>query len=97
MHLDKTNTHVVSFILHIGSSDDAEPWPIVIEDYLGNTHEIILTSGDMLLYESSKCLHGRPKRFKGSWYSRYVFMTWIAFLNAFLLYLMHFICFILGK
>lgn len=69
MHLDKTNTHVVSFILHVDSSDDAEPWPIVIEDYHGNTHEVVLTSGDMLLYESSKCLHGRPRRFKGSWYS----------------------------
>ena len=73
MHLDKPNTHVISFILHIDSSDDAEPWPIVIEDYHGNTHEVILTSGDILLYESSKCLHGRPKRFKGSWYTRYVF------------------------
>jgi len=28
-----------------------------------------LTSGDMLFYESSKVFHGRPYRFKGSWYS----------------------------
>ena len=69
MHVDKASTHVVSFILHIDSSEDAEPWPIVIEDFHGNTHEVILTSGDLLLYESSKCLHGRPHRFKGSWYS----------------------------
>lgn len=69
MHVDKSDTHVVSFILHIDSSEDAEPWPIVIEDFRGNTHEVILTSGDMLLYESSKCLHGRPRRFNGSWYS----------------------------
>ena len=34
-----------------------------------DTHEVILTSGDMLFYESSKCFHGRPHRFKGSWYS----------------------------
>jgi hypothetical protein len=69
MHVDKSSTHVVSFILHIDSSEDAEPWPIVIEDFHGNTHEVILTSGDVLLYESSKCLHGRPHRFNGSWYS----------------------------
>jgi hypothetical protein len=31
MHVDKPQTHIVSFILHIGSSDDAEPWPIYIE------------------------------------------------------------------
>jgi hypothetical protein len=34
-----------------------------------DTHEVILTSGDLLFYESSKCFHGRPHTFKGSWYS----------------------------
>lgn len=34
-----------------------------------DTHEVVLTSGDLLFYESSKCFHGRPYRFKGSWYS----------------------------
>jgi predicted 2-oxoglutarate/Fe(II)-dependent dioxygenase YbiX len=69
MHTDKAQTHVISCILHIDSSEDAEPWPIVIEDFQGNTNEVILTSGDLLFYESSKCLHGRPKTFNGSWYS----------------------------
>mmetsp|Transcript_3562 Transcript_3562/g.6508 ORF Transcript_3562/g.6508 Transcript_3562/m.6508 type:complete len:360 (-) Transcript_3562:264-1343(-) len=69
MHSDQSQTHVISCILHIDSSEDAEPWPIVIEDFQGNTNEVILTSGDMLFYESSKCLHGRPKKFNGSWYS----------------------------
>lgn len=69
MHIDKSQTHVISCILHIDSSDDADPWPIIIEDLQGNTNEVILKSGDMLFYESSKCLHGRPRRFNGSWYS----------------------------
>jgi hypothetical protein len=69
MHVDKSNTHIISCIFHIDSSEDAEPWPILIEDFEGNTNEVILTPGDMLLYESSKCLHGRPSRFNGSWYS----------------------------
>ncbi|CAJ1934156.1 unnamed protein product [Cylindrotheca closterium] len=69
MHVDKPETHVISFILHIDSSEDAEPWPILIEDYHGTTHEVILKSGDMLFYESSKCFHGRPHTFHGSWYS----------------------------
>ena len=46
-----------------------DPWPIFIEDFHGRTHEVILTPGDMLFYESSKCFHGRPKRLNGSWYS----------------------------
>lgn len=40
-----------------------------IEDFEGQTHEVILTSGDILFYESSKCFHGRPHTFNGSWYS----------------------------
>jgi hypothetical protein len=69
MHIDRMQTHIISFILHIDSSDDAEPWPIFIEDFNGNTHEVILTPGDMLFYESSKCFHGRPRKLNGSWYS----------------------------
>ena len=52
MHLDETRTHVISCIYHIDSSDDAEPWPLLIEDYFGNTNEVILTPGDVLLYVS---------------------------------------------
>ena len=37
--------------------------------FILDTHEVLLTSGDMLLYESSKCLHGRPRFFNGSWYT----------------------------
>jgi len=69
MHLDRPLSHIISFILHIDSSDDAEPWPLVIEDLYGNTHQVVLTSGDLLFYESSKVFHGRPHTFKGSWYS----------------------------
>jgi len=69
VHVDKSETHVISFILHIDSSDDADPWPILIEDLHGITHEVILKSGDMLFYESSKCFHGRPRPLNGSWYS----------------------------
>lgn len=69
MHVDKMQTHIISFIYHIDSSEDAEPWPIFIEDFNGNTHEVILTPGDILFYESSKCFHGRPRKLDGSWYS----------------------------
>ena len=69
MHIDKSRTHVISSILHIDHSEDSEPWPLVIEDFQGNTNEVVLESGDMLFYESSKCFHGRPHYFKGSWYS----------------------------
>ena len=42
----------------------ANPYTTILD-----THEVILTSGDMLFYESSKLVHGRPHTFNGSWYS----------------------------
>ena len=69
MHVDKPDTHVISSILHVDHGVDDEPWPLVIEDFNGNTNEVFLESGDMLFYESSKCRHGRPKKFNGEFYS----------------------------
>ena len=42
VHVDKPQTHVISFILHIDSSDDAEPWPILIEDLQGSKFYIFV-------------------------------------------------------
>jgi hypothetical protein len=69
MHVDETRTHVISSILHVGHDPDGMPWPLVIEDLHGNTNEVYLETGDLLLYESSKCFHGRPRRYDGKWYS----------------------------
>jgi len=69
MHIDRTQTHVISCIYHLASSEDSQPWPIVIEDYEGNTQAAVLKPGDMLLYESAKNFHGRPTTFIGSWYT----------------------------
>lgn len=69
MHADKSNTHVISGIYHVGRSEDAEPWPIVIEDFQGNTNQVYLEPGDILFYESSKCFHGRPQTFVGGYYA----------------------------
>jgi len=41
MHVDETNTHVISSIYHIDSSDDAEQWAIVVKDFTGATNEVI--------------------------------------------------------
>jgi hypothetical protein len=69
MHLDKKETHVISSILHVDHGENDDPWPIVIEDFHGNTNEVFLESGDMLFYESSKLVHGRPKKMNGEYYS----------------------------
>ena len=48
-----------------------------------NTNEVYLESGDVLLYESSKCFHGRPKVFHGSYYAN-LFM-WVSVYHLLLL------------
>lgn len=82
MHIDKMQTHIISGILHVDHDPESKPWPLVIEDFNGNVNEVILTPGDLLLYESSKCIHGRPHHFNGSYYTsvflHYYPKTWDA-------------------
>jgi len=71
-HNDKVNTHVISSILHIDHEYDnaSEPWFIEIEDHSsGELVKVDLKPGEMLLYESAKCLHGRASLLKGKYYS----------------------------
>lgn len=53
VHVDKSKTHVISFILHIDSSDDAEPWPILIEDFQGSEYDSTTTRILLSSYISS--------------------------------------------
>ena len=58
MHLDKKGSHSIGYILHVDSSDDydenGDPWPFLIEDFNGRTHEIAMAPGDLILFEG-KC------------------------------------------
>ena len=38
-------------------------WPLLILDHDDNEHEIQMSPGDMVLYESAKLLHGRPSTY----------------------------------
>lgn len=70
MHNDKPHTHVISSIVHIAHeyTNENEPWPIFIEDHDGNLHNISLEVGQMMFYESARCLHGRMTRLRGQYY-----------------------------
>ena len=67
-HLDRTETHVVSSIMHI-AHDLREPWPVEIKDHFGRYHSVNLDPGEMLHYESAKLVHCRGTQLKGSWYA----------------------------
>jgi hypothetical protein len=69
--LDRVDTHVISSIFHIDRHYDSEdePWCIEIEGHDGKRHSANLKPGQMLLYESAKCPHGRSTALKGDWYA----------------------------
>jgi prolyl 4-hydroxylase len=63
-HYDKKNTHVISAIIHLEDKSDT-PWPLYIEDHNFVSHNITMEYGDVIFYESTTCLHGRPTPFEG--------------------------------
>ncbi len=63
MHRDRVETHVISSVLQIAQDVD-EPWTLEVE-VGGKTHEILLSPGQMVLYEGASCAHGRPKPLVG--------------------------------
>ena len=63
-HYDKKNTHVLSAIIHLDDASD-KPWNLYIEDHHFRPHNVTMEYGDIVLYESTTCLHGRPEPFEG--------------------------------
>ena len=66
-HVDRSETHVISAIVHIDHDLD-EPWPLEIEDHEGNWHAVDLAPGEMCLYESAKMYHARMAPMRGRHY-----------------------------
>lgn len=67
-HVDREQTHAASLIINVAQEGLAEPWPIEVYDHSDRLHEVIMNEGDIVYYESAKCLHGRMKPLKGGYY-----------------------------
>ncbi|CAE7638986.1 unnamed protein product, partial [Symbiodinium pilosum] len=70
MHVDRQETHVISAILEVQhllmkDQDPKTSWPLRIFDHSSSEHLIPNKPGQMILYESSTCPHGRPDPFLG--------------------------------
>lgn len=73
MHVDRVDTHVISAIMVVGylgynQTDDEDgvgQWPLHIYDHAGMLHKVPARSGQLILYESATCAHGRPDSFPG--------------------------------
>ena len=67
-HVDREQTHAASMIINIAQGSIKEPWAIEIYDFAGRLHEINMEPGDIVYYESARCLHGRMMPLNGSYY-----------------------------
>lgn len=64
-HVDRERTHAVSLIVNIAQGNMTEPWPVEVHDHAGRLHEVVMKPGDIVYYESAKCLHGRNRPLTG--------------------------------
>ena len=67
-HVDREATHAASLIINVAQGDVREPWHVEIYDHADRLHEIAMAPGDIVYYESARCLHGRMKPLMGGFY-----------------------------
>ncbi|CAM9557884.1 unnamed protein product [Heterosigma akashiwo] len=67
-HCDRTDTHAVSAIINV-DQDVEEDWNLEIYNHAGVATNITMSPGDLVLYESASCQHGRPYAMKGNHYT----------------------------
>lgn len=68
-HTDRESTHAASLIINVDQQDMREDWPVEIYDFAGRLHEISMAPGEIIYYESARCLHGRMRPLRGAHYS----------------------------
>jgi hypothetical protein len=65
-HVDRTSTHAASLIINIAQANVQIPWKVEIYDHGDRLHEIEMDEGDIVYYESAKCLHARTRPLVGN-------------------------------
>jgi prolyl 4-hydroxylase len=76
-HYDKVETHHVSSVIIIdknlkcgcSNKPESDDWPLDIKGHDGEWYKIYAEPGDMILYESAICEHGRKEPFGGTYFT----------------------------
>jgi hypothetical protein len=66
-HVDRLPL-VSSCIINVDQDLD-EPWPLEVYDHNGKAYNVTMEPGDLVFYESSTVLHGRPFPMKGRYFA----------------------------
>jgi len=78
-HVDRVETHHVSSIIVVDkdlrcgcqNKEFGNDWALDIQDHQGVWHKVYAEPGDMILYESATCEHGRAEPFQGNYYRNF--------------------------
>lgn len=78
-HVDRVETHHVSSIIVVDkdlrcgcqNKEFGNDWALDIQDHQGVWHKVYAEPGDMILYESAICEHGRAQPFEGTFYRNF--------------------------
>ncbi|KAH8047327.1 hypothetical protein JL722_13139 [Aureococcus anophagefferens] len=69
IQVDRESTHAASVIVNVAQYGVDEPWMLHIKDLeSGEFVDVPQRPGEIVFYESAKCLHGRPEPFRGEGY-----------------------------
>ena len=70
MHRDRIATHHISSIIVVDKDlNGQDDWALNFIDHNEIEHKLYLRPGQMVYYESARCLHGRKDPFKGNFYN----------------------------
>lgn len=81
-HVDWLETHQISSIIMVDKDlgEDDKDWPLQFHCHDGSILDVYTEPGDIILYESAICQHGRPSFFKGNFfrnfYVHYTLKNW---------------------
>ena len=68
-NFDKEDMRAVSAIINLDQHGMRKDWDLEIYDIYGNVHQVSMKPGEAILYESAKCIHGRPQPLQGQNYT----------------------------
>jgi len=68
-HVDRESTHAASLIVNVAQGNDlTRPWTVEVHDHADRLHEVVMSPGDVVYYESAACLHARNTPLAGGKY-----------------------------
>lgn len=78
-HKDRVETHHISSIIIVDkdlrcgcqNKEFGDDWPLDIQGHDGEWYKVYAQPGDMILYESAICEHGRKESFQGKYFRNF--------------------------